>query len=188
MVSFCTPYTKDRLYQLEMTTPENLALCGEYGCEWVRLLWEDEWNYSKAWNKVHSMAKGDIQVTFGADCYLSREYIDDIIEKFKIDMNILVTASNGGVIAVSADNFKRLGGFDETMSGWGFDDIDFIYRAQTLGLTCHLQAGMDFLPHSDHLRFPDGDRKKHQYQNWVIMRYNYDNKIIDWRTKDWRDK
>ena len=183
MISFCTPYTESRRYHLEMTSPENIELCEEYGCEWVCLLWEEEWNPSKAWNKVHSMAKGEIQVTFGADRYITGKYIEDIIEKFDKDMNILVSQFNGGVMAVSAENFKKLGGFDETMTKWGFEDVDFIYRAQTLGLTCHSSVGYDFIPHSDHLRFPDGDRKKHQYRNWAIMRYNYDHKVIDWRDK-----
>jgi len=98
-------------------------------------------------------------------------------------MNILVTQSNGGVIAVSGENFQKLGGYDETMSGWGFDDIDFIYRAQTLGLTCFVSTGNAFIPHSDHLRFPDGDRSTCQYQNWGIMRYNHAHKIINWRDK-----
>ena len=183
MISFCTPYTESRRHHLEMTSPENIALCEEYGCEWVRHFWEGEWHWAKGWNKAHSIASGEIQVSLGADIYITREYIEDIIEKFDRDMNSLITASNGGIIVISAENFKKLGGYDETMTGWGFEDIDFIYRARTLGVTCCLSIGYSFIPHSDHLRFPDGDRKKYQYQNRAIMQYNYDHKIIDWRDK-----
>ena len=183
MISFCVPYTDSRLSHKEMPYPGNKELCDEYGCELIYLYWTDEWNYSKGFNAVHSKAKGDIVVTYGADIYITRKYIEDLIDKFGKDMDILITASNGGRIAVSDENFKRLGGYDETMTGWGFEDIDFIYRAQTLGLTCHLSVGTDFIPHTDNLSFPDGDRKKYQYRNREIMVYNYDNKIIDWRNK-----
>ena len=185
MISFCTPYTKDRIYQLDMVSPENEALCEEYGCEWIRLFWEDdwEWNMARAWNMAHEKASGDIQVTFGCDCFITRVYVEDLIKQFNENMDILVTASNGGRIAISGENFKKLGGYDETMTGWGCEDLDMTYRARALGLTCKLQVGIDFIPHSDHMRFPDADRKRYQYQNWAIMRSNFDNKIIDWREK-----
>ena len=182
-ISFCTPYSSDRLYQLEMVSPENLVLCKKYGCEWLRVELDKPWQMSKYWNIAHNMAVGDILVTFGSDCFLTEEYIEDLIDKFSKDMNILVTASNGGRIAISSENFHKLGGYDETMVGWGCEDLDMTYRARALGLTCHLQVGIDFIPHSDHMRFPNADRKKHQYDNWSIMRYNYDHNIIDWRDK-----
>ena len=183
MISFCLPYTDSRKHHLDMTYPENKVLCDEYGCELLIYHWTEKWNGPMAWNTVHSMARGDIQVAYGADIYITREYIEDLIEKFNENMNIVITGSNGGRIAVSAENFKKLGGFDETLVGWGWEDIDFIYRAQNLGLTCHLSVGTDFIPHPDTLRFPPGNKNQYRYANWNIMRYNYDNKIIDWRDK-----
>ena len=38
-------------------------------------------------------------------------------------------------------------------------------------------------PHPDTLRFPPGNKNQNRYANWKILRYNYDNKIIDWRDK-----
>lgn len=41
-----------------------------------------------------------------------------------------------GRVAVSRANFLRLGGYDETMSAWGGDDIEFMLKARDNGLTC----------------------------------------------------
>ena len=40
----------------------------------------------------------------------------------------------GGRIVVSADNFYRLGGYDERIEGWGPDDLQFCLRARDAGL------------------------------------------------------
>lgn len=188
MISFCTAYTDDRSHHLKMTYPENKELCDEYGCEFICIHWTDEWNYSKAWNAAHGKAKGDIQITFGVDYFLNREYIENIIEKFNNDMDIIVVNSDGlflknGIIAISAENFKKLGGYDENFIGWGGEDIDFVYRAKRLGLIAHQGIFIGFIPHSDELRFPDGNKNKYKQKNDELMNWNYDNKVINWRDK-----
>ncbi|PZP46571.1 MAG: hypothetical protein DI598_11950 [Pseudopedobacter saltans] len=40
----------------------------------------------------------------------------------------------GGRVAVSADNFYKLGGYDERIEGWGPDDLQFCLRARDAGL------------------------------------------------------
>lgn len=62
-----------------------------------------------------------------------------------------------GRIAVSADNFIKLGGYDERYSAYGPDDKDFSTRAEYLGLIPHRIPSrfLDAIHHGPKLRFKE---------------------------------
>jgi len=140
------------------------------------------WEVGKAKNKAHNEAVGDILINVDADNYLSIEYVQSILDIFSNDMNVIVYGEKdnvGGRIAISRRNFLRLGGYDERFKSWGYDDIDFIYRARNLGLRRFVINGLSAISHEDDLRFEKGAR----YENRSMMVYNRDNNVTDWRAR-----
>ena len=183
MISFCTSYL-GRHEHLEQTIPYNMDQARGFDCEFIFLdysEYSDKWQNSKAKNKAHYKAEGDILVNVDADNYLTKEYIQGLIDKFRSDMNIIVYgegANIGGRIAISKDNFCKLNGYDERFEDWGYEDIDFIYRAKNLGLKRIAVAGLPTIEHGDELRFKDEIQRK---KNRPMMVYNRDNNVTDWR-------
>jgi len=90
-------------------------------------------------------------------------------------MNIIVygECEIGGRIAISKDNFNKLGGYDERFKDWGYEDLDFIYRARNLGLRRFTVQNISYIDHDRDIE----DR----YKNRSMMVYSRDNNITDWR-------
>jgi hypothetical protein len=182
MISFCTSYFGRREH-LELTVPHNFKVGADYESEFIYIdyaEYADKWEVGRAKNIAHFKALGDILINVDADNYLSREYVNGVLDLFSKDMNIIVYGEEdniGGRIAISRFNFHRLGGYDERFKDWGYDDIDFIYRAINLGLRRFKVSNITAISHDDKLRFKDGER----YKNKPLMEYNRDNNITDWR-------
>lgn len=58
----------------------------------------------------------------------------------------------GGHISVHRADFMRLGGYDESMVGWGYEDLDFKNRAMRMGLNESVVEGCRPIEHSDDYR------------------------------------
>jgi hypothetical protein len=71
---------------------------------------------------------------------------------------------NRGRLGFYKKDFLWLGGYDEDLKGYGFDDCDLLNRALCAGFTCVFFTGSYFSHTPDHRRHPTG---------------NYENK--DWR-------
>lgn len=179
MISFCTSYLGRREH-LELTMLHNFDVGAEFDCEFIYVdygEYSNRWEVSKAKNIAHNKAAGDILVNVDADNYLSVEYVNGVLDLFDKDMNIIVYGekeNTGGRIAISKDNFIKLGGYDERFKDWGYDDIDFIYRAANLGLRRFTVGGISAIPHSDELRNMGVD-------NRPLMVSNRENNVINWR-------
>jgi glycosyltransferase involved in cell wall biosynthesis len=117
----------------------------------------DDWHMSKAKNASHAAADGDVLFNLDCDNYISKElisYIESLMSKQPncvlhnadcpagkpIDFDY-TTASilpdiwsdgdgTGGRIALSAKNFFKLGGYDESFGAMGYQDNDLISRAK----------------------------------------------------------
>ena len=177
MISFCTSYLGRREHLMQ-TYPHNVEAGINFDCEFVLCdysAYSDKWEVSSAKNRAHFQATGDILVNVDADNYLSVEYIQGLLDLFDKDMNIIVhgECEVGGRIAISRFNFIRLGGYDERFKDWGYEDIDFIYRATNLGLRRFIVSNISYIDHERDIE----DRLK----NKPLMEYNRDNKITDWR-------
>lgn len=48
--------------------------------------------------------------------------------------------SPGGILAVSRELFDKVGGYDEGFQGWGYEDLAFVYAAETFAET-HREPG-----------------------------------------------
>ena len=86
---------------------------------------------SHAKNISHKLALGEILCNLDADNFISIEFIETILKLFDKDDNIILHGTGGanGKICIKRENFMKLGGYNEKLEGWGFDDLDFLNRA-----------------------------------------------------------
>ena len=80
-----------------------------------------------------------------------------------------------GALVVAAQEFERVGGYDETFRGWGNEDLELRLRLHLLGGLGYDRIPVRFLsgiPHSDALRtrhYPEKDREVSFAASWTYM-------------------
>ena len=121
-------------------------------------------------NMASSLCGGDILVNLDVDNVLSDEFMEWILDKFESNMNYIIRSDPkypgmGGKICVSKINHEKLGGYDETFIGWGFEDEDYINRGCDMGLELLImpEKYSYVICHDNKLRFknyPPGMYKK----------------------------
>jgi hypothetical protein len=99
---------------------------------------------SRAKNAAHRLGlRGGAHVLFNldADNFITRGILDEISETFTRDEDACLHHWSGswgdgsfGRIAMSAENWVRLGGYDETFLPMGWQDSDLLLRARALAL------------------------------------------------------
>ncbi len=116
---------------------------------------EPRWNLCRAYNIAAKLARGDIFLKLDADCW--PEHIDqDLHLKTLSDVCWFGSGSDGrlGQFLMSRSAFEAVGGFNELLVGYGFDDKDLKARLQSLGFVIELlpEASLGVIPHSIHER------------------------------------
>lgn len=97
------------------------------------------WHASIAKNLAHRQASGRILMNLDGDNFIS-DAVGTIRTYFGNGCRMLHMWSNmgqdgtGGRIALSRELFYELGGYDETFYPMGYQDIDLLIRASTLGV------------------------------------------------------
>jgi predicted glycosyltransferase involved in capsule biosynthesis len=100
----------------------------------------ESYHRSHSRNMAFRLASGDILVNLDADNFIGKGFVKYIREKMN-ESNFLAVDENGnqlkdtlGRICVWKKDFERARGYDERMSGYGFEDLDFKTRLIKLGL------------------------------------------------------
>lgn len=143
----------------------------------------------KSKNIAHKYSSGDILVSLDADNFLTDNVIEQIIKDFSVNPNYLFHCGyNEGFIVMSRENFFKLGGYNEKMRDWGYEDTDLVQRA------FYLLGGFNFkyldeglvtrIEHSDELRFSNLESKNITKDeclsyNDKIHRFCMESKIIN---------
>ncbi|MFW5794982.1 MAG: glycosyltransferase family 2 protein [Bacillota bacterium] len=78
--------------------------------------------------------------------------------------------------------FSKLGGYDEKMYGWGFEDIDFIHRSKLAGIIYRKIDDFDVY-HNSHEYNNNWKCLKSKKNNSDIYHYHKNNKIIKIKKK-----
>ncbi len=123
--------------------------------------------HSHAKNMAHSLAVGDVLCNVDADNYTGRGFTDYLRTVFRRRPNAVVATNrfdrrlnaerykgSMGRVALSAENFALLGGYDEgaRFRGWSGEDTDLLIRAFRMRLRLIMIRKRRFLevvPHSD---------------------------------------
>ncbi|SDF79324.1 Glycosyl transferase family 2 [Pedobacter terrae] len=99
-----------------------------------------DWAHSR--NLVASLATGDVICNIDADNFTGPGFAQYVNEVFQNRTDVFMTTyyiSQGrndvlGRICMMKDNFMKIGGYDERMKHYGFEDIDLICRLGRSGL------------------------------------------------------
>jgi|GEM_PF-2574390 len=94
---------------------------------------------SHAKNMGARLSKSDYVINLDADNYLTDEYLIKVQEAIDGDVDLIfneVVPRNlglGGRIGCKRWIFDHVRGYDEAMTGWGVEDVDFMHRVKALG-------------------------------------------------------
>lgn len=127
-------------------------------------------SHSHSKNIMFKLAKGEIVCNVNADhftgagyaAYINHTFKNDAlsvlttIDYFNTDKNYNSPSDLFGKVCVRKSDFLQVNGFDEQMTGYGFEDWDFINRLELLGLKRVLirdQSFLNFIRHDKEERY-----------------------------------
>lgn len=148
-------------------------------------------------NIAFKLAKGNIVNNVDADHFINFGFCSQInlmANQFQ-DKAVFIKSrqKNRGRLSFFKDEFLSLGGYDEELEGYGFDDKDLLYRAVKSGFRVVRYGGKFFNHTQDHARHPldnykekDKDWKFSQRRNTILSILNIlSDRVIANEGKNW---
>lgn len=146
VVNYSSP---DDLDEWIKTNPETRAAIESGRLIYARYDDADHFEHAHAKNMAHRLATGDILCNVDADNFTGPHFSHIVAARMADNpegtfmhahfgiMNQRTLEERGafGRIALSRRNFMHIGGYDETLGGWGGEDGNLLVRALALGLT-----------------------------------------------------
>lgn len=147
-------------------------------------------NMSHAKNILGKCATGDVLCWVDADNFCNKGFSEFIYQQFTQNINSLMkvswsekTSGMGGRIVCSKKNFMKIRGYNESFTGWGYEEVDFCERLQRFNIETQ-EIPFEFLGkinHTDTERFANYESKNvvalKNDDKYSAMRYesNYKN-------------
>ena len=130
-LSLCDYDSKDGLYEY---IKDNFSEFIDSGILiYTKVNNKEYFNVSHAKNIAHKYSTGDVLINLDGDNYLRMEILDyyNMIFNSNNIHNIYLCDTNCiGLIGLSRINFRTLGGYNEEMVGYGFEDVDLMNRLE----------------------------------------------------------
>lgn len=148
-------------------------------------------------NLAFKLARGDIVNNVDADHYTNPGFCTQInLMATQFPSKVVFVKSrqkNRGRLSFFRREFLKLGGYDESLEGYGFDDKDLLYRAVKSGFRVVRYGGKFFNHTADHIRHPvdnykekDKDWKFSQRRNTILSILNIlSGRVIANEGKEW---
>lgn len=100
---------------------------------------KDYWNLSESRNAGYKYIKGDRLLFLDADTMLQPTFIEMAVKQLNektFVTGLIAPPWNGcGCLFVNKSDYEKARGYNEALTGWGYDDIDMYKRLEKLGLT-----------------------------------------------------
>ena len=116
---------------------------------------EDRWNLCRAYNFAAQLAKGNLFLKLDADCWPD-DFDPAAYLESALNTCWFGSGPDGrlGQFLMSRESFEAVGGFNEILMGYGFDDKDLKARLQSLDiLVLSLpEDAISVIPHTIHER------------------------------------
>lgn len=141
-------------------------------------------SHSRSRNCGVTNTNSNILIFMDSDVILHKDWLESAVKPI-LDNSVVCTSPKHnmplywkGLCAVRRDVFMNAGGFDENLSGWGYEDYDLFDRVSKIGQTCNSFGAphINILPHSNELRFlyqddlKDYEQSNTRNKNRVINR------------------
>ena len=153
---------------LETYIKEFLNLTPNIEIHYKLIKYRHSYHHSRAKNISHKMASGDILINLDADNIVTTQYHKLIYKSFKNGADLVWPGISkysvgGGIgrIAIKKDIFLNLGGYDEEIVGWGYEDMDLLERVRCSGynVTTIRDSTVRFIRHEDCYRYENTEEK-----------------------------
>ena len=168
---------------LESFIQENMQAEIEAGLlVYYRTLTPQHFSRSHSRNLAFKLAKGDIICNVDADNYTGRNFASFINSKYQKKQNKFLTTFNNkhvqltdvlGRICLTKDDFYEIGGYDERMGSYGFEDYDFVNRLRlnklTMGKIPHNRGFLNAISHETKSRIEN----EYLLKNLELLLVNY---------------
>jgi predicted glycosyltransferase involved in capsule biosynthesis len=114
-------------------------------------------NHAHSKNLSHLLAGGDYVMNLDADNFIDIVGITRILKMFRENADAVIKGY-GGLVGLKRSHFLSLGGYDEDLHGWGYEENDLITRARRLGLPyAKVSCLKRRIEHNDRERFENFD-------------------------------
>lgn len=132
-------------------------------------------------NVAFRLAQGDIVNSVDADHFTRNGFVRyiNMLANQRVRKPVFLKSKqkNRGRLGFWKKHFIWLGGYDEGIEGYGFDDVDLLHRALVSGFTAMFFGGQFFAHTEDHRRhpvdnYPHRDWKYQQRKNTLISLLN----------------
>jgi len=138
----------------------------------------DTFNLDRARNFGAKWAQGDILAFVDSDVFIYAEWLTEVVSAIRSGYDLVTRDGNKegitGTFAVTRKAFDKVNGFDESLHGWGHDEIDFFRRCTKVGSRCTYSAKkVHAITHTDELRtayYEEKDKKRSQFLNIATSR------------------
>lgn len=142
----------------------------------------ERFKMTHAKNMAARLATGEIIVNLDADTYLGENYFKFIQRKLAKGCYIRKRGEGkGGRICTFAEDFKSVGGYDETFENWGQEDGDFCDRLFRMGRIEIRSSDFEVIKHSNKERMKNyilQDRKQSRIANEYLRNRNKELQVI----------
>ena len=126
----------------------------------VHITDQPSFHMARSKNVSHRHATGEILVNLDADNVATSEFTEHVQNQFDAGVDVLHFFDRGnfgggcGRLAIRAAVYIAMGGYDEQMHDWGYDDVDLWKRCGAMGFA--VEQGdldlIDFIRHNDEAR------------------------------------
>jgi hypothetical protein len=91
-----------------------------------------------------------------------------------------------GILFVSRENYNKVGGYDESIETYGWEDTNILCRLELLGLkhkTISFDGSLIHLPHPDRKRFENSKNYNSELENYYreILEQQYSGDEVQWQ-------
>ena len=99
---------------------------------------EQRWNLCRAYNLATRLAQGQLLLKLDADCWPD-QFDPELLNRLDTGVCRFGSGPDGrlGQFLMHRDAFEAVGGFNEVLLGYGFDDKDLKARLASLGFQLH---------------------------------------------------
>ena len=123
----------------------------------LRVEGETRWNPSQAYNFAADQARGEWLFRLDADCWVQDLDPQQLLDSDSADGWVAHRSQAGslGEVLLRRELFFAVGGFNELMRGYGFEDKDLIYRLQAragVRIGSLAPEHVIFIPHTAQVR------------------------------------
>lgn len=137
----------------------------------------DYFSHAHSKNIAFKLAKGNILTSVNADHFIEPGFLEYVKEKFSTQQDFaLISNINTGVqdnfgrLCITKNDFFKIGGFDESFSGYGYEDTDLSLRLKMAGINVeflHEELCNRYLCHKDQQRMENTYDFQHLHKIFI---------------------